>query len=484
MSTSTAEWTMVIQRVSQSTVQVWVGTLYPALKMPDAAKVMLSSDDGKKSKGIKKSDWQRPFSSHTKRFYRVLTFKNLAPDTQYKLEFQRQVPEQSGTSWQVLKRGTFKTLPESIPTDVNKPFTIGLGSCFYNHRDGGRAAASYKALYENGPAKVSPDITILAGDQVYLDIGFDSLSLRSAEIRERIADDYARHWQALGSMFTRGATWMIPDDHEYWNDYPNYRTNIPTLQALRKQSVRSAWTRAAIDGVSNVQQARPIEMFRIGTDLDVCLADLRSNRTESQFLADSDMAQLLDWARGLVCTGVLVIPQPLIVDENKDEKNLRSYPEQYSELLAAMSSSGHDIVVLSGDVHFGRICSVSLGPAGGKLVEIVSSPMSNLTYLNGIATATPKLTPKTFPPTNIQIPGLPSTKVTYDKAHTVSTRKGYLLSSYPKRRTSEHFMTVSFSKSAQGGLKLVANAWRIRERAKGSNLPAKDFSKPFRIEVQ
>jgi len=46
----------------------------------------------------------------------------------------------------------------------------------------------------------------LSGDQVYLNIGFDSPSLRPSEIRERIADDYAEHWQALGSILSRGAT--------------------------------------------------------------------------------------------------------------------------------------------------------------------------------------------------------------------------------------------------------------------------------------
>ena len=48
----------------------------------------------------------------------------------------------------------------------------------------------------------------------------DSLSLLNTEIRQRIADDYALHWQALGSICGCGGTWMLPDDHEYWNDYP------------------------------------------------------------------------------------------------------------------------------------------------------------------------------------------------------------------------------------------------------------------------
>ena len=76
-----------------------------------------------------------------------------------------------------LRNGTFDTLPPRIPLKGKKPFTIGVGSCFYNHRDGGQAAASYKALYQRGSDNDRPDITFLTGDQVYLDIGFDSLIL-------------------------------------------------------------------------------------------------------------------------------------------------------------------------------------------------------------------------------------------------------------------------------------------------------------------
>ena len=77
--------------------------------------------------------------------------------------------------WQPLRSGTFDTLPSRIPLKGQKPFTIALGSCFYNHRDGGQAAASYTALYERGPDSARPDVTILSGDQVYLDIGFENM---------------------------------------------------------------------------------------------------------------------------------------------------------------------------------------------------------------------------------------------------------------------------------------------------------------------
>jgi hypothetical protein len=315
----------------------------------------------------------------------------------------------------------------------------------------------------------------LSGDQVYLNIGFDSPSLRPSEIRERIADDYAEHWQALGSILSRGATWMVPDDHEYWNDYPNYKTNIPTLQALRLNKVRKAWTNAARDGGDNIQRALPVETFKIGNDIRFCLADLRSHRHESDyFLADVHMQQVLNWATTLTCPGVLLASQPLIVDENKDEKNLRSYEAQYATLIQALAATPYDIVYLSGDAHFGRVAEVKLGTNGGRLIEVVSSPLSNLTFLNGVATATPKRTPKHFPPRGVHVPGIDPQPVRYRRK--VSTVSKWF-DAYPKRRAHEHFMTIGLQQDP-GGVKLTVQAWRVRDQ-NSSRVPRKKFNTAF-----
>ena len=154
----------------------------------------------------------------------------------------------------------------------------------------------------SGPT--SPPLT---GDQVYLDIGFDSLSLVPREIRERIADDYALHWQALGSILSRGGTWMLPDDHEYWNDYPFYDSAIPTLLALKLRKVRHSWQRAARDAVTNIQRSPVVDSFSLGDDLSVCFADLRSYRSDNEFLPQRPFRKLLGWARTLSSPGVLVI---------------------------------------------------------------------------------------------------------------------------------------------------------------------------------
>ncbi len=479
-------------------MEVWVGTLFPTLKMPERARVRLFQGNREiRTRGISRQDWRRPFTRMKQRFFTIVIFRRLEAGSNYRLTFERRIEAnpRAGVKrrWQRLRSGKFCTLPSRLPEKGRDAFTIGLGSCFYNHRDGGQAAAAYKALYERGSKPVRPDVTVLSGDQVYLDIGFDSLSLIGKEIRERIADDYAVHWQALGSILSRGGTWMLPDDHEYWNDYPFYDSLTPTLFALKLPRVRENWRRAARDAVKNIQQrARKVESFALGNDLSVCLADLRSHRSHNTFLPKADFQELLAWASRRACPGVLIIPQPLIVKPNRVERNLRSYPTQYIRLLEALGSVSHDVVVLSGDVHFGRIASVPVGTRGARLVEIIASPMSNLTGLNGLfATSVATNSPKTFPHVDAANDlGWQPHKVNYYEdgrnggRFFVQVRKGRWRSAYPRDRTREHFMTVSFCRLNAGDVELTADAWLVRERTGPRHLPVKSFINPFRTTLR
>lgn len=485
--TDTSKWSIVVHRVGTNNVEVWVGALFGTLIKPAQARVQLLQDGRVIStRNINKSDWKRPFRKMRQRFFSVVAFDALAANTAYSLKFERYIDPKEMTEpsgWMLLRNGHFKTLPKRLPIKSEPSFTLGLGSCFYNHRDGGRAAGAYAALYERGHESMKPDLTFLTGDQVYLDIGFDSLSRDPDEIRQRIGDDYAEHWQALGGILNRGGTWMLPDDHEYWNDYPFYDSLIPQLLALKLKRVREAWAAASKDAVKNIQRSPKLEILDIGKDLSICIADLRSYRSTRNFMQPSKFKELIAWAENRTCPGVLVIPQPLIVDENKHERNLRSFKNQYKKLIEALGSSKHDVVVLSGDVHFGRIASCKIGNQGASLVEIVSSPMSNLTYLNGIATAEPKDTPEYFPSSTHLPDGWEKQKVAYKEQFNVTTKKGFLFSAYPKTRTREHFMTVGFNRDGNS-IVLKVQAWRVRERTGRKNLPVPDFDRPFRIKLK
>lgn len=478
LNSNTSLWSLVIHQVSQTSAQVWLGTLFGTLRQPQLARLLVKADGVEIQRiDLQQQQWQRPIAGLNQRFFQLIPLSGLMPGQAYQLDFYQQLagPGFDGQDqWQLLKQGYFSTLPLRLPGPQDKPFTLMLASCFYQHRDAGRAAAAYKALYQQGGA-MTPDIKLLLGDQVYLDIGLDSLSPLSREIRQRVAEDYALNWQALGSMHSRGGSWMLPDDHEYWNDYPFYDSLLPTLFMLKLSRVRRVWRQAALDAVRNIQQSQPFSTFYLGQDLAFCVVDVRSYRSKAGFVEAAVLQQLLDWLKHLTCPGVLVMSQVLLDQNSHAERNLSSFPAQYQALVQALLAAPHDILLLSGDVHFARLAEVRLAGSDRRLLEIVSSPLSNLTGINSLATARAEAPPGWFP--NRQMVGVAPQQVIYHSDYQVPVAAGQPGSSYWRDRTMEHFLTLSFQRQAKG-VELRVQGWLVREQG-ADGLPAPAFAQPF-----
>jgi hypothetical protein len=148
--------------------------------------------------------------------------------------------------------------------------------------------------------------------------------------------------------------------------------------------------------------------------LSVCIADTRVNRDikGERFMDDDDLEAVGRWVNNLKGPGVLVLGQPILAKENSirslrdkgllggikyffDEglpngikgllgdakaflfdKDLPDYRQQYDKLIGYIKESPHSIVVLTGDVHFGRAAHGKLRPGSeNKFVEVISSPM-------------------------------------------------------------------------------------------------------------
>jgi hypothetical protein len=483
--TRTHSWTLVVQRVGARQAEIWLGTLDPNLKMPEQIRLVLwrkgVDAPGKPWRIVNadRSAWQRPFQKLKQRFYMVLTLQDLDVDQVYSVRFDRKLDPLAGfgdDAWQDVCSGEFRTLPQALPSaSGSERFTVAFGSCFYPHRDQGCAAAAFRALHEAGPSALRPDLSFWLGDQVYLDIGIDSISFRPQEITERIAEDYRKNWELQGDLLRRGANWMLPDDHEFWNDYPFYDSAIPTLWPLRLGPVRRAWAAAAMDGVQRVQRPRPIEVIEIGRDLSFCLLDTRTYRSSKEFVSAETMSGLLAWIQSLKSSGVLVISQNLIQDPDKSERSLASYPKQYGALLAALRDAPHDVLCLTGDVHYGRVGQVNWGN-GRRLVEAVASPLSNLTGLSGIATAV-----AVGGPTPLKTP-IGVFKPEFKPEHWVVAAPSDLVSGYPCRRTREHFMTASFCRHAEG-VQVEIDAWLVRQMD-ASGLPQRGMREGFRVVLR
>jgi hypothetical protein len=122
------------------------------------------------------------------------------------------------------------TLPTAMPALGEKPFTVLLGSCFSHRQDpGGKVGKTFAAL----PSMARPDVKLLAGDQVYLDDPWYKffLSFSHEELRASFMEAYLGTWgqgrragdgQGFAQLLASGANYFSSDDHEFWNNAPNF----------------------------------------------------------------------------------------------------------------------------------------------------------------------------------------------------------------------------------------------------------------------
>jgi hypothetical protein len=449
----------------------------------------------------------------------------------------------------------FETLPTRLPaTDSNadggeRPFTVLLGSCYWVHGDNGSVADRYTRLYRH-PAE-RPHLKLLVGDQVYIDQPFWEFEERKStkDLQRFITRRYADSWRSLKGLLTSGANICTTDDHEYWNDYPN--TPLPLWLALQVQGYRNTMKKICQDFVAKVQLSRAIESFTIGNppQLSVFVADTRMHRTRQeppgfwgtlepslvkygQFMAESDLDKLVDWLARLTCPGVLVLGQPLFSNPESyvtelfgkqaiiSDLNLPAFRPQFQRLVRALQYAPHDVLVLAGDVHFGRVARVQPylldGADASTLFEVIASPMAQLPGANGAFYPDVSEGPRTFPanPRDF-VPGVLPGLISWIR--TVPTKPDrYKVVRRPLRtdfapppyeaggvsppdytdygppewadeyvepstseevekvrvdRTEEHFMTLAFSNAGNGNVHVQVSAWLITRPPRADGLP-------------
>jgi len=481
-----SKWSLVIHEVTTTTACIWFGTLFHDLRKPAETRITLVDVNGIEiaQKSILQDEWDRPFSQiKSQRFCKVVEFSNLQVGSDYDVNVI-EIFDDSELDDIPLSTGSFTTLPNSV-NDANDGFTIAIGSCFYEEHDGGQVGQSYQALKYSDKNEFKPHIKFLTGDQVYLDIGWDSLSVVPKEIRDRVANDYALHWQALRGMHRNGGTWFVADDHEYWNNYPFVQGLSPFIQALRLKKVKRAWTGTAKDGVINVQRTQPVRIFDIGQDVSFCVTDLRAFRSKTRILPKAELTKVCDWIHNLTKPGILVLSQPIMDEQSgSDDRNFPSYEKDYKLVVKAIHDAKHDVLVLSGDVHYSKVSSVAFEGRANKLYEVVSSPLSNLSGLGGIATncVTKRTRLKHFPA--IEIDGVKKTRIQYEEPWRVTSTFSLFDFRYPKRRTKENLFTLKLNKTRNGKLSVEVRAWLVREQQRGTGLPKQDWRKPVLFEMK
>ena len=370
---------LVPHTIATDYVRVWLGALdVPA--PPNGLQLTLMP--GAKPIHVAQAAWTRvdaagllPNAPH---FVQVLQICDLTPGTRYLLSRDGE------------DGAFFHTLPAHIPTAHELPFSLFLGSCFFQGQDiHGRVGAAFKGL----PTPYAPRLKLLTGDQVYLDLAHN----RGLPIAHILSEtDYARHslekyrrtWlqrePSFQTLLRSGGAFLTADDHEFWNNCPNPQLQLP---GTWRGDTRRAWRRIACSLFEDFQSDVPLSAgspraFQIGR-LSFFLVDTRIDREagDEAFMRPSDFDRLIRWLNASSNPGVLVIGQPLFQSRSNwfmkrvADRTLANYA-QYDELVRAIGSCDRSLLVLSGDVHYGRVATV-IRP-GRQLHEVIASPLSLL----------------------------------------------------------------------------------------------------------
>jgi hypothetical protein len=333
--------------------------------------------------------------------YQRVEVRPLRARTSYSLRL-RVDDERVMGSEKYLREGRVTTLPAALPARGEKPFTLLVGSCFYGPEDrGGLVGGTYQYL----PEDQRPDVKVLCGDQVYLDNPWRETTLKwyranqkPGLFRAMLFDKYVANWTQISGedagfrqLLADGANYFCSDDHEFWNNAPNFG-GVGLLNNLTRGQ-RKWWFEEAVRLFRAFQSPSSLLQFEV-PPVSVCIADTRINRDTKgvRFLRDEDLSAVRRWIEGLQGPGVLVVGQPVLVEGDGIVRSLlkkglkkavlsymdRDLPHyaQYKDLVGHIKSSDHSVVILTGDVHFGRVACGELKPGSETtLVEVISSPM-------------------------------------------------------------------------------------------------------------
>ena len=309
--------------------------------------------------------------------YQRIPLHNLTQHTNYTLTLR------IGGQWKA--DANIKTIPWSLPGPQDPPFIVMLGSCYFARQDPDGAVGR---TYMNLPAAARPDVKFLCGDQVYLDNPpQDFLNPFHSRnwLEHRSFKTYFDSWTqqtpegGFGQMLKNGANFFSSDDHEFWNNAPDIGLNVPFF-TLTKKGRDEWWTIAQnLYRIFQTVPGGPV-IFKIDP-LSFCICETRFFRGhgggDGDFMSAINLQAVGQWMAGLTGPGVLVVGQPFFAETGSiKDYGLPDFHLQYQELKQFLRQSEHSIVILTGDVHFGRIAVTTLRPElGTKLYEVISSPM-------------------------------------------------------------------------------------------------------------
>ena len=201
-------------RAAGNRLQIWIGlfdvTAAPPLQWlvngTPAAPTSIAPLGAVRDARLVAADVPRAFSG-------IYEFTGLQPDTSYTF-----TADVGGERVSVAAR----TLPNELPAGLNNALHVLLVSCYYQPEDRSELVS---AVIRRLSGSVAPQLTLLMGDQVYLDLPtLTDFEDDAAWLAGWFEGYYTRNWRGPGGLtaiLSSAPCISIPDDHEYWNNAPH-----------------------------------------------------------------------------------------------------------------------------------------------------------------------------------------------------------------------------------------------------------------------
>jgi hypothetical protein len=252
-----------------------------------------------------------------------------------------------------------------------------------------------------------PDLALLVGDQVYLDSPIGRMTTDLGQLLGDFQESYVTNWARLApgrgyaAVLDAAPAACLPDDHEFWNNYPN--SSPVTAPATCVKNGRQAWTDAARAMFSAFQS----DGARVGVGdagvprsstrvinippLSIFLMDNRTAREESRTLTCADLESYRNWVDQIrfPTVPVLVTGPSLLQDAKKKftvpwksswtDANLANFTDDYRAIMGGileLMRRGSPALLLTGDVHYGRVVKAFDLYTENPFYEVISSPSS------------------------------------------------------------------------------------------------------------
>ena len=290
------------------------------------------------------------------------------------------------------------SLPNEVPTLMDGSFNILLSSCYSQPEDIDGLLGTIVSQI-----KVQPHLTVLAGDQVYLDLPLTQRVPDQNPDRARLlANKYYLNWLSgalrvpgLQSVLERAPVVCIPDDHEFWNNYPFAQKQLPDTwtdgsRQLLGDTARALYEDYQIGGAPGGAGGA----IRLDVEpLKMLFVDMRCDRdsTFKSLMGPKAVAAMQAWEHDLVdaraagrpVVGLLASGQALFIDppeSNWRKKTFDAEMPNYAQFdvlqatLGRLADQGVPVVYMTGDVHWGRVASGHDLQTGTALFEVIASP--------------------------------------------------------------------------------------------------------------